>query len=168
MMTEDEINLKVKEWLLSQGFKYKGVLNSKNTTVIKSVLNKPAELKSKSQDTNHSINSVTQDIGWGQIPVPDGTRSVLIDHTGHKDYPTVDLIWIEAKGSGVGMSQLLEGFARMAYAVYHGGGRGLLACPTAEFEMMLVQSEFLGHIGTASERSLGLMDGETDRVEWLC
>lgn len=142
-MTENEINLKVKEWLISNGFAYKGVLNAKP--------------KKEAYEN-----------GYGQVCVPDGNRCVLIDHTGHKDYPVVDLIWIEAKGSGVGMSTLLEGFSRMAYAVYHGGGRGLLACPTAEFELLFAQRLFLKAIGVASERSLGLFDGETDKVEWLC
>lgn len=141
-MTENEINEKVREWLTKQGFIYKGVLNTK-----------PKE----DADSN----------GYSQIAVPDGTRNVLIDHTGHKDHPTIDLIWIEAKGSGVGMSALLEGFSRMAYAVYHGAGKGLLACPAAEFEMMFAQRDFLRAIGIASERSLGLLDGETGRVEWL-
>jgi len=142
-MTENEIDHKVKEWLLSNGYKYKGILNTR-----------PKEKANPN--------------GYGQIPAPDSTRNVLIDHQGIKDYPTVDLIWIESKGSGVGMSTLLEGFSRMAYAVYHGGGRGLLACPTAEFELLLSQRHFLKAIGVASERSLGLFDGESDRVEWLC
>jgi len=140
-MTENEINEKVREWLTQRGYSYKGVLNTK-----------PKE----------GANSN----GYGQVVVPDGTRNVLIDHTGHRDRP-VDLIWIEAKGSGVGLSMLLQGFSRVGYAVYHGGGKGLLACPTAEFEMMFAQREFLKAIGIASERSLGLLDGETGRVEWL-
>jgi len=140
-MTENEINEKVKEWLTSQGYVYKGVLNAK-----------PKEGANPN--------------GYGQVAVPDGTRDVLIDHTGHKDRP-VDLIWIEAKGSGIGLSMLLQGFARVGYAVYHGGGRGLLACPATEFDTMFAQRDFLKAIGVASERSLGLLDGESGRVEWL-
>jgi len=141
-MTENDINECVRRWLTQNGYTYKGVLN--------------ARPKDKA-DAN----------GYGQVPVPDGTRCVLIDHTGHKDHPIVDLVWVEAKGSGVGMSMLLQGFARVAYAVYHGGGRGLLACPATEFGMMTAQGDFLRAIGIASERSLGLLDGETGQVEWL-
>lgn len=140
-MTENEINEKVLCWLLANQYKYKGVLN-----------NRPKEGANPN--------------GYGQIAIPDGTRNVLIDHQGVKDRP-VDLIWIEAKGSGVGLSMLLQGFSRVGYAVYHGGGKGLLACPTAEFELMFAQKGFLKTIGIASERSLGLLDGETGRVEWL-
>ena len=145
-MTENEINTKTKEWLETKGYKYKGVLNSR---------------------PKGELNAV----GYGQIPVPDGAdeaRRVLIDHQGIKNHPHIDLIWVEAKGSGVGMSKLLEGFSRMAYAVYHGGGKGLLACPTDEFNMMSAQRDFLRAIGIASERSLGLLDAGSSRVEWLC
>ena len=141
-MTENEINERVRDWLTGQGFVYKGVLNMK---------------------PKDSANSN----GYGQVAVPDGTRNVLIDHTGHKDHPIIDLIWIEAKGSGVGMSMLLQGFSRVGYAVYHGGGKGLLACPTTEFEMMLDRGDFLRAIGIASERSLGLLDAEKKEVYWL-
>ena len=140
-MTENEINEKVKEWLTRNGYSYKGVLNS---------------APDKKADST----------GYGQVPVPDGTRSVLLDHQGVNDREH-SLIWIEAKGSKVGMSMLLQGFARVSYACYHGAGRGLLACPTTEFEMMFAQKNFLRAIGVASERSLGLLDGESGKVEWL-
>jgi hypothetical protein len=140
-MTENEINERVKQWLLLSGYSYKGVLNIK--------------------PKRHANQN-----GYGQIPCPDGTRQVLIDHQGVKDRP-IDLIWIEAKGSGVGMSMLLQGFSRVGYAVYHGGGKGLLACPTAEFEMMFTQRDFLKAIGLACDRTLGLLDGETYDVCWL-
>lgn len=143
-MTENEINERVKDWLVGQGFTYKGVLNGK-----------PKE------DARPD--------GYGQVSVPDGNaRSVLIDHTGHKDYPVVDLVWVEAKGSGVGLSMLLQGFVRVAYACYYGAGRGLLACPAVEFGMMFAQKDFLRAIGIASERSLGLMDAEKEEIRWLC
>lgn len=140
-MTEDEVNISCKHWIESQKFKYKGVLNTK-------------------PKTEYEPN------GYGQVPVPDGNRQVLLDHQGIKDSP-IDLIWIEAKGSDVGMSQLLEGFTRMAYAVYHGGGKGLLAVPSNEFNQMKEQVGFLKAIGVASERQLGLLDAETMVVHWL-
>jgi hypothetical protein len=168
-MTEDEINIKVKEWLIANGYMYKGVCNPSPKLISKrqKAIHKTTQ-SGGSTNNNHLDGIILKNIGYGQVCVPDGTRSVLIDHTGHKDHPTIDLIWIEAKGSDVGMSKLLEGFSRMAYAVYHGGGRGLLACPTAEFELLFSQKLFLRAIGVASERSLGLFDGEAGRTEWIC
>lgn len=39
-----------------------------------------------------------------------------------------DRLWIENKGS-CGLSKLLEGFTRVCYAVFYGGGDGLLVLP---------------------------------------
>jgi len=141
MTTENEVNVKCREWLGKNGYKYKGILNAK---------------PEKSTDEN----------GFGQVPIPDGTRSVLIDHQGVRDRP-VDLIWIEAKGSDVGMSQLLEGFIRMVYACYHGGGKGLLAIPTIESARMLEQSDFLRRVAVSCERQVGILDAEGGSVTWL-
>lgn len=92
-MTEDEVNIVCKSWLETNGYKYKGILNAK------------PKLKA---ETN----------GYGQVPVPtNGNSQVLIDHQGVND-KNRSIIWIEAKGSGVGMSQLLEGFTRVCYACY--------------------------------------------------
>jgi len=107
-MTEDEVNILCREWLISKGYKYKGILNK----------------------------------GLGQVPVPDGTRQVLIDHCGIRDNP-IDLVWIEAKGSDLNLSELLEGFIRVNYAVFEGGGNGYLAIPHKEYERLLEHKEFL-------------------------
>jgi hypothetical protein len=143
-MTEDEVNRVVEKWLISQGYKYKGV-------------NKTRKL---SRRDKHSDNNV------GQVPVPDGYRQVLIDHQGIMDNP-IDLLWVEAKGSNTGMSQLLEGFIRMAYAVYHGGGKGILATPTIEYQQIKEQEGFLRAIAIASDKSLGLLNAETYCLYWL-
>lgn len=142
-MTENQVNKEVEKLLISQGYKYKGVNKSRKLT--------------------------TKDIvNVGQVPIPDGTRQVLIDHQGIKDQP-IDLIWIEAKGSGVGMSQLLEGFSRVGYACYCGGGKGLLAIPDAEFNQLLeiLPKGYLSKIAKASERTMGLLNAETSIIEWL-
>ncbi len=141
-MTENEVNEAVKKWLTGQGYTYKGILN-------------PGNGKANSKDT-----------GYGQVSVPDGTRSVLIDHTGHNDF-TKDLIWVEAKGGECGMSQLLEGFVRMVYGCYHGGGSGLLATPSAECSRMLEQRDFLKRVGISCERKVGILDAEKGEVQWL-
>lgn len=140
-MTENQVNLAVEKWLLSQCYKYKGV--------------------NKSRKVAKDENSV------GQIPVPDGLRQVLIDHQGIKDVPEIDLIWIEAKGSNVGMSALLEGFIRMVYAVWHGGGKGLVAIPDNEYNQLFKQLSFLKAVAKSCERKIGLFNAETLNITWF-
>lgn len=81
----------------------------------------------------------------GDVPVPDGNRRVLIDHQGFRK-EDLDLIWVEAKGSGTNFSELLAGFAKLLYAVYHGGGRGYLAVPSEEYEIIMEQKDFFDSI----------------------
>lgn len=140
-MTEDQVNTIVEKWLLSKGYKYKGVC--------------------KNRKIAQKENSV------GQIPVPDGTRQVLIDHQGVKDAPNIDLLWIEAKGGGDNLSELLQGFIRVIYAVWHGGGRGLLAVPQSEFNMLNEQIIFLASVAKSAERQIGLFNAETLVIDWL-
>lgn len=106
--------------------------------------------------------------GKGQVPVPDGTRSVLIDHQGIKDNP-IDLIWIEAKGSGCNLSELLEGFIRVGYAVWHGAGRGLLAAPAREIVALRKQREFLASVSASlvGKGLLGLLDAQSGEALWF-
>jgi hypothetical protein len=103
-------------------------------------------------------------IGKGQVPVPDGTRNVLIDHQGVRD-DIPDLVWIEAKGSDVGVSQLLEGFIRVTYAVYMGGGTGYLAVPSREFVLMIERQDFLRAVSLSvnGKGQMGLLDVECKR-----
>lgn len=138
-MTEDEVNICCKDWLIDKGYKYKGILNAR---------------KDRGKDC-------TKGNGFGQVPVPDGNRSVLVDHQGFRnDIP--DLVWIEAKGSDINFSELLEGFVRTVYAVYHGGGNGYLAVPHAEYEKMLEQREFLKAVAESvnGKGLMGLLDAE--------
>ena len=126
-MTEDEVNLRVKRWLIDHRFRYKGILNK----------------------------------GLGQVPVPDNNRQVLLDHQGIKTKPP-DLLWVEAKGSDVNFSQLLEGYIRTVYAIYHGGGNGFLAVPHNEYLRLLDQKEFLEAIAHSvnGKGTMGLLDAE--------
>lgn len=139
-MKEDEVNLKCREWLEKQGYDYKGILNAK-----------PKGIKEN---------------GWGQVPIPDGIGQVLIDHQGKKDRQ-VDLIWIEAKGSGVNFSTLLEGYIRVVYACYWGGGRGLLAVPNKEFDRVMEQKVFLVNVSRAAEQNMGVLNAEKNKVVWF-
>lgn len=160
-MTENEVNLKVKRWLIDHRFRYKGVCNTAKITEIKSTAKQPNEMESKSQKTNHSRASISKKSGFGQVPVPDGTRSVLIDAQGFRD-DIPDLVWVEAKGSGLNLSELLEGFIRVNYAVYEGGGRGYLATPHKEFELLLERKDFLEAVAHSvnGRGQMGLLDVE--------
>lgn len=161
-MTEDEVNIHCREWLISKGYKYKGILNEKalyhNTQKGRLIDNTKGQLTEPNViHTNYN----NKDNGFGQVPVPDGTRSVLIDHQGFRD-DIPDLVWIEAKGSGLNLSALLEGFIRVNYAVYEGGGRGYLATPHKEFELLLERREFLEAVSrsTNGKGIMGLLDAE--------
>jgi hypothetical protein len=129
-MTEDEVNLKCREWISKQGYKYKGILN----------------------------------IGLGQVPIPNGERSVLIDHQGFC-FSNKSLVWIEAKGE-VNLSELLEGFIRVNYAVYEGGGIGYLATPHKQYELLKDRLDFLKAIAYSvnGKGFLGLMDVENNTI----
>lgn len=142
-MTEDEVNKVCKAYIERLGLKYKGVLNLKPT-----VDAKPN--------------------GYGQVPVPDGVDhiQVLIDHQG-VGHTTPRLLWIEAKGTDDNFSELLQGFIRVTYACYHGGGEGLLAVPDHEYQELLEQEGFLKNVSRAAERRLGLFNAETQAVLWL-
>lgn len=133
-MTEQEVNEKVKEWLLANGFRYKGVLRD------------------------------------GDVPAPDGYRRVRIDHQGYDD-ANLRLIWVEAKGSNTPLSELLEGFIRLAYAMWHGGGDGLLAVPSEEAQILLDETvrSFLSEIASALslKGNIGIWDVEKGEIVWL-
>ena len=142
-MTENQVNESVKRWLLAEGFAYKGILNAK-----------PKEGANPS--------------GYGQVPVPDGSilSSVLIDHQGVKDREH-EIIWIEAKGGNCSMSDLLQGFVRVAYGCFWGGGSGLLAVPSEQAQRMIEQQVFLKKVSMSCERRLGILDAEKGEVHWL-
>lgn len=152
-MKEEEVNKRVKVWLEERGYTYKGVLKN------------------------------------GDVPVPDGKRDVLIDAHGiqlvnkkgdvlefeegkgykgddnTKDY-RYETIWVEGKGENANFSELLEGFVRTLYAVWHGKGIGLLAVPSDKFELLMEEKEFLEHLSevTVGKGCAGLMNVETNEI----
>lgn len=144
-MTEDEVNVAVRRWLEANGWHYKGILRN------------------------------------GQVPVPIEGAKVLIDHQGefisnqldsvgmcsaHLSSVAPSRLWVEAKGSGHPLSEYLEGFIRIAFAIYYGGGDGLLAIPHKEFDDLREIEEFLVQISKVfkSKGRLGLLDAEREEV----
>lgn len=164
-MTEDEVNLKVREWLENHSFHYKGILNTRdgNSNQRKSERYKPSQYITRyGTATNQAYNS--KETGYGQVPVPlpDGSRSILIDHQGISDKYPPKLVWVEAKGSDNNLSELLEGFIRLCAAIYWGGGNGYLAVPNAEYEKLIEQREFLEAVAHSvnGRGQMGLLDVE--------
>ena len=96
----------------------------------------------------------------GQVPVPIERVTILIDHQGEKLTPPQRL-WVEAKGD-VNMSELLEGFVRLCFAVFYGGGDGLLAVPQKQLWHLLEVQEFLGTMVMVfkSRGKIGLFNAE--------
>lgn len=144
-MKEEEVNVVCKKWIEDNNYKYKGVLNKR-----------PRSYKERNGVKN----------GWGQVPVPDGIGNVLIDHQGIGDVDS-SLIWIEAKGERDSFSELLQGFIRIIYACYHGGGKGLLAVPDKEYSNLMEYKEFISKVASASERQIGIFNAEKNIIKWL-
>lgn len=94
----------------------------------------------------------------GDVLVPSGDREVLIDHMLER---VPERIWVEAKGDG-SLSDALEGMARLAFAVYYGGGRGELACPSKLFKQINKHGDFLRWFG--ENLNIRIWDVETDKM----
>lgn len=150
-MKEEEVNKRVKTWLEEQGYTYKGVLKN------------------------------------GDVAVPDGKRDVLIDAQGvrlidnegkvakfeeGKGYKNsgdikdcqFETCWVEGKGENANFSELLEGFIRTLYAVWHSKGLGLLAVPADKFELLMEERAFLAHLSevTVGKGCAGILNAETE------
>lgn len=159
-MKEEEVNKAVKKWLEKNGYTYKGVAKEKGK------------------------------YGSGDVPVPNGKRDVLIDNQGtrlvdeegnivsfldERYYKTdkktdklhFEVIWIEGKGDDVGFSEILEGFIRVVYAVFYGGGIGLLATGRERFEKIMEEKSFFESVAkvTIGKGKVGVMNTETEEVD---
>lgn len=75
-----------------------------------------------------------------EVAVGGTDREVIIDYWLFKE-PNEN-VWVECKGD-VGLSELLEGFIRLEFAVYYGGGKGILAIPDQAFLKLEKYNEFL-------------------------
>jgi len=77
-----------------------------------------------------------------EVGVSGTEREVILDYFGYREKEEPEILWIECKGD-VSLSQLLEGFIRTEFAVYYGGGHGILACPTKAIEKLMNHRDFL-------------------------
>ncbi|MDE2439207.1 MAG: hypothetical protein KGN01_07510 [Patescibacteria group bacterium] len=109
------------------------------------------------------ISEELRELGYqvkAEVPVVDSGRNVILDffafsHTGQSrarkssnmniQEPTYsqaqgepsppDKIWVECKGD-VNLSELIEGFARLDFALFYSGGRGIFAAPQEQIKLM--------------------------------
>jgi len=139
-MKEEQVHLLSKAWLDKQGYIYKGVCNN------------------------------GKEYGSGDVPVPTLSKEkVKIDHMGEKqtDIGWVRL-WIEDKGS-CNLSTLLEGFSRVCYAVFNGGGEGLLGIPHDRVQVINDNEDFFDKLAlvTVGKGRVGFLDVEKQIVKYF-
>lgn len=99
----------------------------------------------------------------GEVPVPTTLgNDVKIDAQLEK--PPNERVWIEGKGD-VGMSAMIQGLGRLAFAVFYGGGKGLLAIDRERTQRLLQYNEFLEWFGGGIK--LGIFNVEDEEITWL-
>jgi hypothetical protein len=108
--------------------------------------------------------------GSGDVPVPTSNNNkVQIDHKGEvrKDNKWIRM-WIEDKGS-CNLSTILEGFSRICYAVFYGGGSGLLSMPGDSFKIADSNKEFLQLMAktTVGKGAVGILNIEKSIEIWF-
>lgn len=108
----------------------------------------------------------------GHVPVPTITKNekVLIDGMGEKRENGEPLrLWIEDKGSNANLSTLLEGFSRICFAVFYGGGDGLLGIPHDRIRVVNENQEFFKRLAdvTVGKGRVGLLDVEKEKINWF-
>lgn len=95
----------------------------------------------------------------GDVPVPTTyTQEVRIDALLEKATDkNIERIWIESKCDD-SLSELLSGFVKVVFAVYYGGGRGMLACSKKDAESLLEHKDFLKYLSEGLEVNLLSVD----------
>lgn len=155
-ITEDKIHLLSKKWIDMLGYtEYKGVCNKNKTYAI--------------------VYDKTNEMPLGKdVPVPHEifTNMIQIDHQAEKIVNNQrERRWIEDKGN-IGMSKILEGFIRVCFAVYYGGGDGLLSLPSERYEMVIQETEFFSSLVSSLKSNkeigkIGLLDSKKNKITWL-
>ena len=78
-----------------------------------------------------------------EVGVSGTEREVILDYFAFTENAgTPEILWIECKGD-VSLSMLLEGFIRTEFAIFLGGGKGILSCPTNAIQKLLKYKNFL-------------------------
>jgi len=110
------------------------------------------------------------EFGSGDVPVPTiNANTVQIDHQGEKRENNQWVrLWIEDKSS-CKLSHILEGFSRICFAIYYGGGDGLLSLPHDSFQIAMNNEEFfelMAHV-TVGKGRVGLLNIEKNKEVWF-
>lgn len=151
-MNEKEVNKKVKKWLEKQGYSYKGVLTHGDVPV-------PGTGGKVKLDAHgvRLINEKGDVVEFEEGKGYDGNSDTKDCH--------YESVWVEAKGD-VGMSDLIEAFGRVCYAVWHGNGLGVVAVPKKQFEMMVDEKEFFAKMAelTVGKGKIEIMNAEIEKI----
>lgn len=100
----------------------------------------------------------------GEVPVPTTFgNDVKIDAQVEKE--PHERIWIEGKGE-VGVSTLIQGLGRLTFAVYYGGGKGLLAIDGERTKRLLKYESWLKWF-VGGGMKLGIFNVEENQITWL-
>lgn len=91
-------------------------------------------------------------------PVETEERELALDFHAYRDKEP-EILWVECKGD-VNLSELLEGFVRLEFCVYYGGGLGFLALPSDARRRLLKFNEFLKH----SMATIAILDVEEGKI----
>jgi len=103
--------------------------------------------------------------GWKvkpEIAVGGINREVILDFWLYKEEAEPKIMWVECKGDE-SLSQLLEGFIRTEFAVFYGGGLGILAVPHEATQKLLKYSDFIKQ----AKEVIQLLDVETNTLHQL-
>lgn len=94
-----------------------------------------------------------------EVGVSGTQREVILDLYGYREKGSEpQIIWVECKGDQ-NLSQLLEGWIRVEFAVFLGGGKGVLAVPHKACKKLLTYRIFL-----SQDENIKLFDVETQQM----
>lgn len=95
-----------------------------------------------------------------EVGVSGTEREVILDLYGYKEEDgRPEILWVECKGDQT-LSELLEGFIRLEFGVWLGGGIGILAVPHNATRKLLNYKKFLGQ----AETIISVLDVEDNRL----
>ncbi|GAI27422.1 unnamed protein product [marine sediment metagenome] len=99
-----------------------------------------------------------------KISCPDDSEnnhgSVVLDFWAYKD--PAKIVWCECKGDQ-SLSELLEGFIRLEFGVFYGGGHGILAVPHTATMRLLSHKKFLAQ----AKDVIQILDVEQNKLKQM-
>ena len=77
-----------------------------------------------------------------EVGVPGTNREVIMDYYAYREREgEPEILWVECKGD-CNLSYLLEGFVRLEFTLWLGGGIGILAIPHEAKQKLLKHEKF--------------------------